>query len=114
VPGALRSHYAPRAPAELVARAELLVRADRSRREDERAQMLAIGTLPDGGEGLALPTEPEAYARHLYAALRQLDAEGADRILIEAPPTDPSWNAIRDRVQRATARTSATEADDAP
>ncbi len=114
VPGALRAHYAPRAPAELVARAELMVRADRSRREDEHAQLLAIGTLPAGGEGLALPADPEAYARHLYAALRQLDAEGADRILIEAPPADTAWNAIRDRVQRATAGTPASDADDAP
>jgi L-threonylcarbamoyladenylate synthase len=112
VPGALRSHYAPRAPAELVARAELMVRADRSRREDEHAQLLAIGTLPAGGEGLALPAEPEGYARHLYAALRQIDAEGADRILIEAPPEGPAWNAIRDRVQRATAGTPL--ADDTP
>ena len=114
VPGALRAHYAPRAPAELAARAELMVRADRSRREDEHAQLLAIGTLPAGGEGLALPADPEAYARHLYAALRQLDAEGADRILIEAPPADAAWNAIRDRVQRATAGTPASDADDAP
>jgi L-threonylcarbamoyladenylate synthase len=114
VPGALRSHYAPRAPAELVARAELLVRAERCRSEDEHAQLLAIGTLPEGGEGLALPTDPAAYARHLYAALRQLDAEGADRILIEAPPADAAWNAIRDRVQRATAGTPAGDADDAP
>ena len=85
VPGALRSHYAPRAPAELVARAELLARADRSRREDEHAQLLAIGTLPEGGAGLALPAEPEGYARYLYAALRQLDTEGADRITCSRP-----------------------------
>ncbi|WP_425481080.1 Sua5 family C-terminal domain-containing protein [Ahniella affigens] len=63
--------------------------------------MLSIGPLPSGLDGLALPNTPEQYARHLYAALRMLDQEGADRILIESPPELAAWIAVQDRLQRA-------------
>jgi len=58
-----------------------------------------------------MPNEPEPYARHLYAALRTLDAEGAERLLIEMPPDTPGWLAVHDRIARATV---APSDDDAP
>jgi L-threonylcarbamoyladenylate synthase len=110
VSGSLRSHYAPRADAELVAREAIAMRVARARADSECVSAIAIGSLPTGVDGLSLPAEPEGYARHLYAALRQLDAEGADRILIERPPARPEWAAVADRLQRATA----ADTDDAP
>jgi L-threonylcarbamoyladenylate synthase len=59
-----------------------------------------------------MPAGPAAYARALYAALRELDAAGAGRILVEAVPTDESWAAVADRLSRAAAR-GEPAADDA-
>lgn len=101
VSGSLASHYAPRTTAELVRRNRLDARYRELARDDETVRVLSIGPLPSGLEGLALPNSPEQYARHLYAALRMLDQEGADRILIESPPELAAWIAVQDRLQRA-------------
>jgi L-threonylcarbamoyladenylate synthase len=50
---------------------------------------------------LRMPREPGAYAQKLYAALRELDAAGCERILVETPPDTADWAAVRDRLQRA-------------
>jgi L-threonylcarbamoyladenylate synthase len=42
-------------------------------------------------------------ARQLFAVLREFDAQGAQLIWIEAPPADPAWDGVRDRLQRASA-----------
>lgn len=97
--GRLPSHYAPETRVELVD-AQTLARADPG------AAVLALGNTPDPGgfkAWLALPDDPEAYARGLYAALRRLDTVEAERILVQSPPQDPGWSAIRDRLERATA-----------
>ena len=49
-----------------------------------------------------MPTDPTEYARELYASLRCLDVMGAQCIFIEMPPSDSKWDAIRDRLIRAT------------
>jgi len=103
VSGSLRSHYAPRAPAELLARNLMDQRLAQARREHETVAVLAIGELPAAAHGLTLPDSPDDYARGLYAALRLLDGDEVQRILIEAPPSSADWLAVRDRLQRATA-----------
>lgn len=103
VSGSLASHYAPRTPAERVARDALAARLASLAREGETVRLISIGHLPAGTDGLALPATPQDYARHLYAALRAMDAEGADRILVEDAPEGEAWAAVRDRLQRATA-----------
>ena len=71
-----------------------------------------LGVIRTGGEGgdalradhvLELGTDPRAYARLLYAALHTLDELGCARILVEAPPDEPGWAAIHDRLTRASA-----------
>lgn len=96
VPGALEKHYAPRTPLVLLPRAELGIDAGGVR-------VLALGELPAGTTGIALPNEPAGYAHGLYAALRELDAGGAGQLRAELPPADAAWAAIRDRLQRAAA-----------
>lgn len=103
VSGSLRSHYAPRAHAELVARDGISARLTRAERAHETVAVLAIGSLPAAARGIALPATPDEYGRGLYAALRTLDTDGVQRILIEAPPSSAAWLAISDRLQRATA-----------
>lgn len=97
--GRLPSHYAPETKVQLIDAGSLA-------QPDAQAAVLALADIPDPGgfKGWhALPDDPADYARGLYAALRTLDALGAERILIQRPPDDPAWAAIRDRLERATA-----------
>jgi L-threonylcarbamoyladenylate synthase len=97
--GTLAAHYAPRTPVALV---------DRDTIEAERRRGARIAVL-----GLEERPDPVRYGHDLYARLRELDAAGADRILVEAPPIDPAWEAVNDRLARAAAA-SETEFDDEP
>lgn len=103
VSGALAAHYAPRTATELLPRTDITARVGALSRAGQRPLVLAIGSLPVGCQGIALPAEAAAFAQRLYAALRQLDAGQADRLLIESPPDDADWTAIRDRLERASA-----------
>jgi L-threonylcarbamoyladenylate synthase len=47
------------------------------------------------------PAVAAQYAHGLYAALRELDAAGAERIVVEAPPHGAEWSAVVDRLRRA-------------
>jgi L-threonylcarbamoyladenylate synthase len=48
-------------------------------------------------------TDPDAYARDLYALLRRLDQGAYSQILMERPPRAPAWQAVNDRIGRAAA-----------
>ena len=98
--GGLERHYAPRTPARLVPTHEL----DRQiARLKGKVAVLAF-SRPDErvATWLRMPREPLGYAQRLYAALRELDGAGCERILIEAPPESPEWAGVRDRLERAT------------
>lgn len=97
--GGLERHYAPRTPASLVATHEL----DRQIAHlKDKVAVLAF-SRPDERVDfwLRMPREPKAYAQKLYAALRELDRAGCERILVEAPPDTTEWEAVRDRLKRA-------------
>jgi L-threonylcarbamoyladenylate synthase len=102
--GRLETHYAPATPLEVVP-ADLLP-ARIAQLADRRLAVLApaelIGPIPQQVI-LTLPAATDAirYAQDLYANLRTLDASGADRLLIAAPPAGPDWAAIADRLSRA-------------
>ncbi len=103
--GTLASHYAPHAPARLVARGDLLPEVARRSAAGERVAVLAR-TFPRPGEFVGAwvvsSTAAQGYAHDLYANLRALDVPGVTAILIEAVPDDPEWLAVRDRLTRAT------------
>lgn len=101
--GLLERHYAPRTPAELVESAALAGRLTQLAALGQTVGVLALGRSIDG-TGIALPKDPTAYSQGLYAALRELDARGYRRLLIEAPPRDDAWRAVNDRLQRAVAQ----------
>jgi L-threonylcarbamoyladenylate synthase len=52
----------------------------------------------------SMPEDPRSYGRELYAALRELDAAGAGRILMERVPDGDEWAAVADRLTRAARR----------
>jgi L-threonylcarbamoyladenylate synthase len=82
-PGLHPRHYSPRTPFFILDSGE---------------------TLPDGrGRVLDLPGNPELYARRLYAQLHEADLEGWEWIAVKAPPANPQWDGILDRLKRAAA-----------
>jgi L-threonylcarbamoyladenylate synthase len=97
--GGLERHYAPRTPAKLVATHEL----DGEITKGKNTVAVLAFSRPDERVDfwLRMPREPRAYAQRLYAALRELDGAGCERILVEAPPETPEWSAVRDRLRRA-------------
>jgi L-threonylcarbamoyladenylate synthase len=99
--GGMEKHYAPRTPATLIPTHDL----DREIAGlKARAAVLAF-SRPDERVDfwLRMPRDPTAYAQKLYASLRELDGAGCDAILIETPPAAPAWEAVLDRLRKATA-----------
>jgi L-threonylcarbamoyladenylate synthase len=97
----MEKHYAPRTPARLVPTHELDKEISKLK---ARAAVLAF-SRPDERVDfwLRMPRDPAAYAQKLYAALRELDGANCDTILIEAPPAESGWEAVLDRLRKATA-----------
>jgi L-threonylcarbamoyladenylate synthase len=50
-----------------------------------------------------MPHAAETYARALYSELHRADEAGADVVVVESVPDAPEWNAVRDRLSRASA-----------
>jgi L-threonylcarbamoyladenylate synthase len=50
---------------------------------------------------VSLPAEPKGYAYGVYAALRAMDQQQVELILVEAPPSDDAWLGVNDRLRRA-------------
>jgi L-threonylcarbamoyladenylate synthase len=50
---------------------------------------------------IQMPNSPVSFAHRLYAALHQLDAERHPEIWVEAPPETRDWEAVWDRLRRA-------------
>lgn len=110
-PGMAAKHYAPRAA---------VVLAERGREGVGRALVEArrhgdgVGAIVASEEArsavasctpvVALPDEPEGYARGLFAALHAMDEAAVDAIVIERVPATPEWWAVSDRLTRAARR----------
>jgi L-threonylcarbamoyladenylate synthase len=107
VSGSLNSHYAPLTPLEVWPDTSLWKRS---------AEIEALGLHPillgwsteflTKGKNKSfmyfpMPNEPTAYGSQLYATLRRFDNGQYDRLLLEAPPNNPDWLAVLDRLQRA-------------
>jgi L-threonylcarbamoyladenylate synthase len=98
-PGQQDVHYAPTTPT---------YRFETSQRglvQPDGHGIVVLSPLPEfheWGPIVAMPNDPAAYAQHLYAVMRKLDAGGLRAIFVEMPPDVPAWGAVRDRLMRAT------------
>ena len=104
VPGSLDSHYAPQTPLELVSSDGLVFAVRNAIIKQERTAFLASMAQPIHHEMISwrlAPADPEPFARALYASLRELDALGCARIIVQAPPATPGWLPVLDRLRRA-------------
>ncbi|MDW8369951.1 MAG: L-threonylcarbamoyladenylate synthase [Geminicoccaceae bacterium] len=96
-PGRLASHYAPRLPVRLDARAVAPDEALLAFGEDAPEGALATFNLSRSGD-------LREAARNLYAMLRAADRSGARAIAVVPIPAEAIGEAIRDRLARAAAR----------
>jgi len=110
-PGMLQRHYAPRTPLVPAVDGRELVEAALAR--GERVGWLTWHESSPGqgrqGDGerlvqLTMPRDAVAYASQLYAALHVLDDSHVARIIVDLPPAEEAWLAIRDRLSRAAQR----------
>ncbi len=112
-PGTLARHYAPQTPVMVMEAGLMLELAASLARQGKRVAVLARSALQPFTPGLtwiAAPRDAADYAHELYANLRRLDEAGCDAILVEAPPEEVTWFAIRDRLTRAAAGSPPPEA----
>jgi len=91
VSGSLEQHYSPKAKISLGGIVSM---------GDGFIALIALDT-PKGGERLASPKTTEEFARTLYAALREADKRGIERIVVIPPEGGGIAIAIRDRLARA-------------
>lgn len=98
-PGQMLRHYAPRAPLLVLPASEIAA----ALRDGDGLILRDVPAPPGNAVAVTLPAHAEGYAVRLYSALRDVDAAGVTRILVEAPPREPGWEAIHDRLRRAAA-----------
>jgi L-threonylcarbamoyladenylate synthase len=106
VSGSLDAHYAPRTPLQLVSSDGLLFALRNALVAGERVAVLAPTAQAISHDLVSWkrsPAEPAGFAHDLYASLRELDALGCVRILVQQPPAGEAWLAINDRLRRAAA-----------
>ncbi len=105
--GTLLSHYAPSAVVQLLPAASLpAVLAGLSTQG-----LRGVGVYSRHAPGLPgavqvwrqMPATAAAAAHELFGVLREFDALGVSRILVEHPPSTPDWDGVRDRLLRAAA-----------
>ena len=106
--GTLKAHYAPRTPVQLVTAARLgEIVGGIDVPDDAHWVVLSFVTAPAGIDPRitwrTLGATPDAYARMLYASLRDLDTGEYDRLIVQQPPDTALWRAVNDRIGRAAA-----------
>lgn len=94
VSGSLENHYAPSA----------LILLDGHPRPGDGYIALKSYPTPEGAIRLAAPADNEDFARHLYGALREADAQEIDLVVVIQPEGEDVAIAIRDRLARASYR----------
>jgi L-threonylcarbamoyladenylate synthase len=93
-PGQYKRHYAPRTMAILVSKI--------SQNGYGLSCLRPVESPLSTGRQIFVGDTPREYAKNLYAALAELDALGIEVIEIEKPPTSEGWQAVWDRLTKAT------------
>lgn len=104
-PGTLPSHYAPRVPLVLLQPGQAVPRPA----QGERVGLLTFAPRADAPgyavtEHLSVNGDVIEAAANLFAALRRLDAQDLQRVIVEPVPETGLGRAIMDRLRRAAAR----------
>ncbi|HSR02077.1 MAG TPA: L-threonylcarbamoyladenylate synthase [Methylophilaceae bacterium] len=98
-PGQHRLHYSPKTPIKLFESREALLAF--SKTEQDCAMLLTGRSDTSSHKTYILSADPSKAAEQLYDTLHQMDELNVNTLLVELPPNDEAWLAIRDRLQRA-------------
>lgn len=104
--GTLESHYAPRAQVRLMDGKQIQSALDVLGSDARHIAVYSRQRAKSASRHLvlrAMPADASACAHELFAVLRAFDDAGVKLIWVETPPPDPSWDGVRDRLQRAAA-----------
>jgi L-threonylcarbamoyladenylate synthase len=88
-PGMYLRHYAPKAKLVMV------------RKLSSTQPGLTFEEAVSGQ--VKMPNNPIAYAANLYDAMHKIDRAGVPTIFVQLPPQGPEWEAIHDRLKKASA-----------
>ncbi len=105
--GILPAHYAPTTPLTIYPAEHIWASAQELAAQGLRTIVITYSEHHHANvsnqliQHYAMPSDPVNYGKKLYAVLRQFDNQAFDQLLIEVPPSDPSWLAITDRLKRA-------------
>ncbi len=101
VSGNVAAHYQPQTRLRCLSAKEL---TELLQQTQLKLAVLAFSDLsahPAVHWSVVMPQSATEYGRLLYKMLYQADLSGADMIVLEAPPTDPAWSAVQNRLKRA-------------
>jgi len=106
VPGMHSLHYAPKTQTRCFEKEALLHYIETATLEKASIAVVTHGLerLPAHVHVQRMPKDAIHYAQVLYQTLRVLDQGQFEQIIIEAVPLDSGWEAIRDRLSKASAR----------
>ncbi|WP_426339920.1 L-threonylcarbamoyladenylate synthase [Pseudoduganella sp. S-14] len=99
--GTLESHYAPKAPVALLPTGDIEKTLAELKLRGRSAALIHYSPFVLTQANVTLPAEPKGYAYGVYAALRAMDQQQVELILVEAPPTGDAWLGVNDRLRRA-------------
>jgi len=99
--GTLESHYAPHTPVAMQESEQLRQTLLELAAKGRKVALIHYTDMPPTHAAQRLPAAPTGFAHALYAALRAMDNQGADVILVEAPPQGGDWLGVNDRLRRA-------------
>ena len=106
--GSLASHYATATPLEVCHGESLFLRLTTLQQQEIRTAIIIRSAHKDFIQNtkhkfhyVLMANDPAEFGRNLYATLRKLDNGDFQKILVEAPPDNPEWLAISDRLRRA-------------
>ncbi|WP_019677238.1 L-threonylcarbamoyladenylate synthase [Arsukibacterium perlucidum] len=100
VPGNISAHYQPDKPLYCFTRSELLLRLAES---DQAVALLGLTEFEAQPlvKQYPMPAEATAYGQRLYHTLFMADQAAVAAIWCELPPEQEPWQAVHDRLKRA-------------
>lgn len=102
VPGMHHLHYAPNTKTRLLKTAAIST----FQTTDLPCVLVTYSDVkpPAGITHIQMPNQPDLYAHDIYRMLRDLDHQQYKCIILEEVPTQPAWEAIRDRLNKASSK----------
>jgi len=106
VAGNMKEHYQPKTPAHLLSSKQMNHYLEQPSIQNKAMGILHYTHVSQNHplhHFIRMPNDSASYAKRLYHAMHQIDRLKLDQILIEAPPDLAEWQAVRDRLTKATA-----------